>query len=167
MIQSIIRALQGLPVEAITVIIASLPISELRGAIPAGLALGLTPGKAFILSVLGNMIPVLPILFLMEPVTDRLRNIPVLKKYFDWFFERTRRRAEVVQRYEALGLILFVAIPLPMTGAWTGCAAASLFKIKRGYAILSIAAGVLIAGVIVLSTCLFGRGIFRALFCTT
>ncbi len=150
MIESILAFLNGLPKEIITIIIAALPISELRGAIPVGhLALKMPIFKTLILAYTGNMLPVIPLLILLEPVSERLRRFHLLRKFFDWLFERTKKRAEMVERYEALGLILFVALPLPITGAWTGCVAASLFKIKFRYAFPAIFVGVLIAGIIV------------------
>jgi uncharacterized membrane protein len=150
MIEKLLELLSGLPKEAITVIIAALPISELRGAIPvAYCVMKLSLPKTLILAYIGNMIPVIPLLVLLEPVSERLRRFHIWRRFFDWLFERTRRKAEIVQRYEALGLILFVAIPLPVTGAWTGCIAASLFKIKFRYAFPAILIGVLIAGAVV------------------
>ena len=162
MIQSVVDFLSGLPKEAITVIIAALPISELRGSIPLAYGVMDIPlHKTLMLSYIGNMLPVIPLLILLQPISERLRRFHVWRRFFDWLFERTRKRAEVVQRYEALGLILFVAIPLPMTGAWTGCIAASLFKIKLRYALPAIFIGVLIAGIIVTLLTLAGIELVR------
>lgn len=156
MIEKIISFLNGLPKEAVTVIVAALPVSELRGAIPLGLAMKLPLAKTIFLAYLGNVLPVIPLLILLEPVSEGLRHIPILKKFFDWLFERTKKKADIVQRYEALGLILFVAIPLPATGAWTGCIAASLFKVKFRYAFPAILLGILIAGAVVTLLTLMG-----------
>ena len=156
MIERIIDFLNGLPQEAITVIVAALPISELRGAIPLALAMKQPLVKTLILAYIGNMLPVIPLLVLLEPVSNKLRHIPICSKFFDWLFERTKRKAEIVGRYEAIGLILFVAIPLPITGAWTGCVAASLFKVKFRYAFPAILVGVIIAGIIVSALTLMG-----------
>lgn len=130
-------------------IVGALPISELRGAIPLGLYYGMPLGKVFCLAVLGNLIPVIPVFFLLEPISQRLRKFKIWARFFDWFFERTKKKAELIQKYEALGLMMFVAIPLPVTGAWTGLAAATLFKIRFKYAFIAIFAGVVIAGIIV------------------
>lgn len=157
MIEKILEFLNELPKEAITVIIAALPISELRGSIPiAYFTMDMPLSKTLILSYIGNMLPVIPLLVLLEPVSERLRRFHVWRRFFDWLFARTRKRAEIVQRYEALGLMLLVAIPLPMTGAWTGCIAASLFKIKFKYALPAILLGVIIAGVVVTSLVMMG-----------
>lgn len=154
MIQDIISFLQNnlkIVPELIVFFIASLPISELRGAIPVAIfAYKFSPVKAYIISVGGNIVFVVPFLFFLNYITDILiKRVPVLKKFFTWWFEKTRSKSLVVMKYKAIGLMLFVAVPLPVTGAWTGCVAAYLFGIRFIYAFLSILAGVMIAGVIV------------------
>lgn len=136
-----------------------MPVSELRGAIPLALALDFSPSKAYMLAFLGNLLPVAPLLFLLQPVSDKLRRIPFFDRFFNWLFERTKKKAGLVEKFEALGLILFVAIPLPITGAWTGCAAATLFKIRFRYAFPAIVLGIIIAGFITLGLSLAGREI--------
>jgi uncharacterized membrane protein len=155
--------LKGIPKELLVVIMGALPISELRGAIPLALSFGMPAQRAFWLSVAGNLMPIIPALFLLEPVSRRLRRFRIWSRYFNWLFERTRKRAEQVQRYEFLGLILFVAIPLPMTGAWTGAVAASLFRVRFRYALTAIVLGVIIAGIIVLTICQMGISGWKAL----
>jgi uncharacterized membrane protein len=145
-----------IPKEIVVMIMAALPISELRGAIPLGLYYGFSLPKAFWLSVLGNVSFIAPALFLFEPVSDTLRKFKIWARFFDWLFERTKKNADTIQKYEALGLAIFVGIPLPMTGAWSGVIAASLFKIKFRYAFIAIVAGVFMAGGIVLSCCALG-----------
>jgi len=136
---------------SLAVFVASmLPISELRGAIPLGVwGFKLPLLKTYIIAVIGNLVPVLPLLWLIDPVSKMAQKTRLGKRFFDWIFERTRRKGKLVERYEAVGLMLFVAIPLPVTGAWTGTLAAFLFGIHRAYAFPSIIGGVLIAGVIV------------------
>ena len=151
--------------ELFTVIVAALPVSELRGAIPlAVLSFKIPLAKALLLSVLGNLIPVIPLLLFLQPVSEKLRHFRLWSKFFDYLFERTRRKASLVEKYEALGLALFVAVPLPITGAWTGCIAASLFKIRFRYAFLAISIGVLIAAIIVSMITVAGNGILFRLF---
>ena len=147
--------------ELAIIITAAMPISELRGAIPLGVALGQSIQKTVALAILGNIIPIIPILYLLEPLTLRLRNIPLFKKFFDWLFARTEKRAKIVERWGALGLILFVAIPLPITGAWTGCIAATLFKIRFRFAFPAISLGVLIAACIVTTLTITGSYLIR------
>lgn len=147
----------NLPAEIAVLTAAAFPILELRGAIPLGFYLKLSLTKIFFLSILGNLLPVIPLMFALEPVSWRLRKIPFLKRFFDWLFENTKKKADVVQKYEALGLALFVAIPLPLTGAWSGAVAATLFRIKFRYAFAAIFAGVIIAAIIVTALCLLGK----------
>lgn len=154
MIQDVVHLLKHLPREVITAILSTLPILELRGAIPWALAAppvggGLSWPSAYVFAVLGNFVPVVPILLLLEPVSNALRRFRVFDRFFTWLFDRTRRRGKVVERYEALGLILFVGIPLPVTGAWTGAVAAFIFGIPLKYAIPCIFVGILLAGVVV------------------
>ena len=156
MLNLIPNTLKHIPNEVMVIIMGALPISELRGAIPLGLSLGMSMGKAFWLSVLGNTIFIVPALFLLEPVSNRLRKFKIWSRFFDWVFEQTRKKSDLIQKYEALGLAIFVAVPLPMTGAWSGVIAASLFKIKFRYALVAITCGVLGAGLIVLALCSLG-----------
>ena len=138
------------PAELVTIILAALPVSELRGAIPYAMTVGgMGWQKAFLLSVAGNFLPVLPILLLLETVSNWLRRYPVWDRFFTWLFERTRRRGKLIERFEALGLVLFVAVPLPVTGAWTGCVAAFVFKVPLRLALPAIFCGILIAGTVV------------------
>ena len=155
----------GLPPEMVTFVIAMLPIVELRGAIPWALTIGaLEWPRAYMLSVLGNMIPVVPLLLFLGPVSAALRHITLFDRFFNWLFARTRRRSLAFQRYGALGLALFVAIPLPITGAWTGSAAAFLLGIPFRTAFPFIALGVCVAGVVVTAAVLGGVSLGGVLF---
>ena len=155
MIDAITNAILQLniPKELIVIILAATPIIELRGAIPIAIPiLGFPWTYAFLLAVIGNMLPVPFILLFIESIAKWLSKIPFMKKFFDWLFERTRNKSGQIQKYKKLGLVLFVAIPLPVTGAWTGSLAAVLLGIGFKQAFFSIFAGVIIAGIIV--TCL-------------
>ena len=143
----------GLPPEIAILVVAILPIFELRGAIPVGINyLGLPWPSVFLFAVLGNMIPV-PLLLI---VFNRLVRIGEKIKFFRKILTRTERRGKVVDHYKMLGLIIFVGIPLPVTGAWTGALAARIFGIPFLKAMLGILGGVLIAGVIVTTLSLLG-----------
>jgi uncharacterized membrane protein len=138
--------------EIVTVLVlAALPISELRGAIPVAISLyHFDPLTAYLLGVLGNMLPVPFLLKLLEPVTSLLRRSSPLARLMAWLFARTRRRhSATVERMGALALVLLVAIPLPATGAWTGALIAHVFGIPFRDALPLIVVGVGIAGVIV------------------
>jgi uncharacterized membrane protein len=149
MLNIILNWLKDIPKEYVVMIVGALPISELRGALPLGLYYGMPLSKAFLLAVLGNISFIVPALFLFEPVSVWLRKFKPWSSFFNWVFERTKKNSDAIQKYEALGLAIFVAIPLPMTGAWSGVVAASLFKIRFRYAFLAILAGVICAGLIV------------------
>lgn len=160
MVRRMLDLLSGLPPELITLVVGALPIVEVRGGIPVGMALGLTGREAYLWACLGNLLPVIPLLLFLEPVAAWLRRFPLWKGFFDWLFARTAKKSGVIERYEALGLAIFVGIPLPLTGAWTGCAAASLFKLPFRVAFLAVAAGVLGTGLLVLAAVKIGLGIF-------
>ncbi|MBI1953156.1 MAG: small multi-drug export protein [Candidatus Omnitrophica bacterium] len=152
--------LSVLPAPLVTVLVGALPIAEVRGAIPVGIALKLSYPEAFFWSVLGNLLPVIPLLLFLDPVSERLRRFKLWRRFFEWLFDRARKKGGLVERYEALGLAIFVAIPLPLTGAWTGCAAASLFKLPFRLAFPAIAAGVLLAGLVVSLAVFTGMQLF-------
>ncbi len=157
--EQILNFLSGLPDEWIVVIISSLPFIELRGALPVGMSLfHMGFWEAFMLSVAGNILPVLPLLILFRPMSRWMMRFSWYEKFYDWLYHRTLKKSESVEKYGALGLILFTAVPLPTTGAWTACVAASLFDIKIKYSFPAISLGVVIAGFLVggLSKSIFG-----------
>jgi uncharacterized membrane protein len=156
MVEAIVHWMQGIPKEIVVMIVAALPIAELRGAIPVALAFGFSFQKAFLLSVIGNAIPVIPMLFLFEPVSNRLRKLKIFARFFDWVTRRTLKNSDSIQKYEMLGLAIFVAIPLPMTGAYSGAIAATLLKMKFRYALIGNILGILGAGLIVTALCAAG-----------
>jgi len=150
--------------SAAVVIIATLPILELRGSIPIAILWYKMPWwQAYILSVIGNLIPIIPIILLIGPVSDFLmKRSKLWHRFFTWVFERSRKRGgDLVEKYEALGLAIFVAIPLPVTGAWTGSLLAFLMHVRARRAFPCILAGVLTAGGVVTLVTLFGRETFR------
>ena len=144
-----------LPPPLAIALIATLPIFELRGAIPfafsplAGDWGSAHPLLTYLLAVAGNFVPVLPLLTLLGPTERRLRRFRWADRFFTWLFARTERRSGVIRKYQALGLILFVAVPAPMTGAWTGSIAAYLFRLPLRFSIPCIILGICIAGVVV------------------
>jgi len=149
---------RGISPELAVFLTSMLPIIELRGALPMAIAIFHIPWfKALIISFVGNLIPVPFILWLLDPVVKLLSKIKPFQKFFKWLFERTRRKSNrVIEKYEELGLLAFVAIPLPGTGAWTGALIAFLFGLEFKKSFLVIATGVLIAGIIVTALCLLG-----------
>ncbi len=140
-----------MPPWLVVLLISMLPFIELRGSIPAGiLVFHMDPMTVFIISIIGNLIPVPFILILFENVERWLRKYPRWAGLMDRIFEKTSKKAsKKVEEYEALALILFVAIPLPGTGAWTGSLIAYLFGLDIKKSFFYIVIGVLIAGMVV------------------
>lgn len=137
-----------------TFLSAMTPIGELRLAIPTGIYIHyLNWQTAYIVSVIGNLVPVVFLLLFLEPVSVFLsKHFKIFQGFFDWLFERTRRKAtDRIKKYGYPALVLFVAIPLPITGAWTGSVIAFLFKIPFKTAFPLITLGVLIAGILVVT----------------
>jgi uncharacterized membrane protein len=149
MLDGLVEMLSGLPDEGVAFVVSALPIAELRGGIPVALSLGIEWRSALLICAAGNFLPILPIIYLMGPLEGFLRRWPPMDRFLTRLFATTRRKGRLVEKYEALGLIAFVAIPLPVTGAWTGALAAHLFGLRPRYAIPAIICGILIAGVIV------------------
>ena len=148
--EHLLQYFEQLPPPLAVFLVATLPIFELRGAIPLGYAMHMGgPFFIYLIAVLGNIVPVVPILLLLGPTERYLRRYPLCDRFLNWLFKRTVSRSEVIRKYESLGLIIFVAIPAPMTGAWTGAIAAYLFKLPLRMALPCIILGILIAGVVV------------------
>lgn len=161
---------KGLSENLTITLISLLPIVELRGAIPVGHILAADPdpstrlgredwlraARIYLLAVVGNMLPVPFILWLLGPVSRLCMKVPLGKRFFDWLFARTRKKTAGIEKYEFFGLTVFVAIPLPVTGAWTGAMAGWLMGLKPLSAFFSILLGVMIAGVIMTVLSLMG-----------
>lgn len=149
---------QGVPPSIITLLISTLPVVELRGALPVGINyLGLPWPEALGAALIGNLLPVMPILLFLDGVVRVLGRIRIFRNFFDWLFARTtRRHSRLIERYKFLGLVILVAIPLPLTGAWTGALVAFLMGIPPLKAFLAIGIGVLIAGGVVTALCELG-----------
>lgn len=156
-----------MPNELITFFIAALPLSELRGAIPlAILKFGFSPPKAFVISALGNILPILPLLLGLEKISEYLSHkFYWFNRFFRFLFERTRiKHSKHFTYWGDLALFIFVAIPLPLTGAYSGAVAAFVFGVPLKHAFWSIVLGVLAAGLIVAAVTIFGENIFKYLF---
>ena len=145
-------ALGWFPDWLVTLIISMTPFVELRLSLPVAIAVYHMPWQlAFAVAVIGNVIIIPFVLIFLGRAEHWLRKYKWWNRKIDWFFERTRKRAsKSLEHYEILGLCLFVAIPLPVTGAWTGAIIAYLFDLDKKRAFCAITAGVLIAGLLVL-----------------
>ena len=130
MIAQLIRLFNGLPHGLIVLIFAALPIIEVRGSIPLGLFyFKMDTLSVLLISLIGGVLPVFPILWFLENLTAGLRKIKSFDRFFAWLFEHTRAKSGMIERFELVGLTLFMALPVPGTGIWTGCVAAYLLEI--------------------------------------
>ena len=129
--------------------ISMIPIIELRGSIPVGFVMGLPWYASLVCSIIGNILPVPVILLFVVKVFEFMKKHNILTKFVNKMEQKAMNRSEKVSKGEFWGLMLFVAIPLPGTGAWTGALIAALLKMNRRDSFLSILLGVTIAGTII------------------
>ncbi|MCI7125800.1 MAG: small multi-drug export protein [Agathobaculum sp.] len=136
--------------EIAVVIISMVPLVELRGAVPLGVAAGMPVSSLIPLAILGNMLPIPFLLVFGEKLLDWLCTLRPLTKLATAYKNKLLAKRDKVTRYARIGLFLFVAIPLPGTGAWSGAMIATLLKMPKVKALLSILCGVITAGIIML-----------------
>lgn len=131
--------------------VAMVPVAELRGAIPAGIAMGLEPWAVWLVSIIGNMVPVPLIMVFIRVIFCWFKYLGgIFARMVAWLETKAARKASLLYRYELLGLMLLVAVPLPGTGAWTGALVASMLNIRLKIALPIIFLGVCIAGSVML-----------------
>ncbi len=147
-----------IPKELLIIWMASLPVLELRAAIPLAIRMGIHPVEAFVLGVIGSLLPIPAVLWLLEPVTAALRRWRISRRGIEWLLRHSRARSETIRRYGFIGLIALVSVPLPSTGAWTGAIAASLLGLRFWSSLLAIIIGTTIAGAIVTGLTVLGTG---------
>ena len=155
MLDGIIEAIESFFLESVgkelcVFFCSMIPIIELRGAIPLGAALGLPLWESFVLSVVGNMLPVPIILLFVKKVLffmSRCR-VKLFNKVANWVYAKAEKNRSKIEKYSFWGVAAFVGIPLPMTGAWTGSLVAAFIDMKFWRALLSALVGVLVAAVI-------------------
>ena len=135
----------------ITIFIISLmPILELRGGLIAAKLLGLPATTSFIICFIGNILPIPLILWLIDPIFNFLRRWKFFDKFITWCEKKAHSKKEQIERLKYIGLFLFVGIPLPGTGAWTGCLIASLLGMDKKKSLIAAICGVVLAGIIML-----------------
>ncbi|MEA3273658.1 MAG: small multi-drug export protein [Patescibacteria group bacterium] len=164
MTEKIIDLLGNIPEPLIVIILSMLPVGELRGSIPVGiLEYHLSIPLVYFISVIGNLIPIVFVLLFLDKIDNWLRKkSKKVAACFDWLYKRTYKRGgKQFKKWGAVTLITFVAIPLPITGAWTGAVLALLFKVPFKKALSLIAIGVIISGVIVTILTITARGILN------
>ncbi|MBQ8612364.1 MAG: small multi-drug export protein [Oscillospiraceae bacterium] len=136
----------------IVFLVSMVPLIELRGGVPIGLGMGLNPIAVFIICVIGNMLPVPFIYFFARKVLEWGADKPIIGKFFTWCLKKGEKGGEKLQAKAGRGLfwalLLFVGIPLPGTGAWTGTLAAAMLKMDFKKSVLAVVGGVVLAGII-------------------
>ncbi len=144
--------------------ISMVPLVELRGAIPTAIAMGLPFIPSYVVAIIGNMIPVPVIYFFARKVLEWGKDKKVIGKFFTFCLEKGEKGGKKLESKAGRGLFialaLFVGIPLPGTGAWTGTLAASILDMKFKESIIAVIAGVLIAGCIMMAVSALGFGVF-------
>ncbi|MBE6719386.1 MAG: small multi-drug export protein [Ruminococcaceae bacterium] len=152
----------GIPHWLVVFVISLFPILECRlGMFTAIVVLGMNPFVGFVISFLGNILPIPFILLLINKIFEWLKKIPHINKPIIWLEEKTLKKKDKIDKYGIWGLLLFVAIPLPGTGAWTGALLASLLHLDRKKSFGVIAIGVFIAGLIITILSLVGVAVFN------
>lgn len=131
-------------------IISLMPILELRGGLLAAELLGLDPVSSYIISVVGNILPVPFILWFMAKILDWMRNSKHFKKIALWLDKKVEKNKSKIEKVGFWGLVIFIGIPLPGTGAWTGCLVASVLEMDKKKSFLAALLGVLMASIIMM-----------------
>lgn len=147
--------LGGLPKEIIIFVISMVPILELRGGIVAASLLGISITKAIPICILGNIIPIPFIMLFIRPIFDMLKKTKLFRPVVEKLEAKSLSKSDKIQKYEFWGLLLFVGIPLPGTGAWTGSLIAVLLDIKPRRAVLPIFLGLILATIIMCTVSYF------------
>ena len=148
--------------EILVFIISLMPILELRGGLLAAALLGLDPLPSYIISIIGNVLPVPFILLLITKILAWMRNskVKLFNKIANWLDEKVEKHKGQIEKYGYWGVVLFVGIPLPGTGAWTGCLIAGVLEMDRKKAFLAALLGILMASVIMM---LVSFGLLKAI----
>ncbi len=146
----LLELLNGLNKDLTLLIVSMVPLIELRGGIIAAALLGVPVVRGWLICIIGNMIPIPFILLFINKIFDIMKKWKPTAKIANKLEDRAMGKSEKIQRYEFWGLMLFVGVPLPGTGAWTGALIASLLRIKLKKAVPAIVCGILLASVIML-----------------
>ena len=150
MTDALISLVSSMPHQLAAILLSMIPVAELRLAIPLSVtAYGINPVEAYFLCCIGNMIPVPFIVLFIRPIFNWMKKISIFKRMVEKIEERGNSKRETVLKYKFWGLFVFVAIPLPGTGAWTGALIAALLNMRLKDALPSIMLGVLAAGLVV------------------
>lgn len=136
--------------ELIVFLISLMPILELRGGLIAAALLDLNPISSYIISIIGNILPVPFILWFINSILEWMRNSKYFKKVAKWLDKKVKKNKDSIEKYGFWGLVIFVGIPLPGTGAWTGCLIASVLEMDRKKSFLAASIGIVMASIIMM-----------------
>lgn len=148
LVNSLIDIFNGWNKEVVVFIISILPILELRGGLLAASLLKINFFRGLVICIIGNLLPIPFVLLLLDYIFSLLRKWKITRKLVDWFERKVLLKREQIDKYGYFGLLLFVGIPLPGTGAWTGSALAVLLGLDKKKSFIFIILGVLLAAVI-------------------
>ena len=148
LVESLTELLGGLGKEVVVFIISMLPILELRGGILAASLMGVDFIPGYLISIIGNILPIHIVLLFLEKIFDFLRNFKYSGKIVDKIESKLLSKREQIEKYGYIGLLLFVGIPLPGTGAWTGSGLAVLLGLNKKKSFIAILLGVILASII-------------------
>ena len=154
------NTLSFMPKELIVFIISMVPILELRGGLVAASLLGIGVWKAVIICFVGNIVPIPFILLFITPIFNWMKTTKLFSPLVHKLEKKSMAKSDKIQKYEFLGLVLFVGIPLPGTGAWTGSLVAALFEMDRKKSLLAVIIGSLLASIIMM---IFSYGVLGKL----
>lgn len=146
-----LELIEELRIEIMVIFFSMLPIVEVRGAIPLGISLGLSPVHSAILGIIGNIIIVPFLLKLLYPIMSFFEKTVIFSKTIGWIKRRSMKKSSTIKKYSLIGLFIFVAVPIPTTGAWTGSVIASMLKLDFKKSLMAISLGVISSGLIVLT----------------
>lgn len=143
--------LDFIPITLRILILAAIPIIEQKAAIPIGIVAGLPVWEVYLITLIGAIIPSPIIIWFIEYIFTYLRRYSVMDKLITWFEDKTRKKSGNIEKYKLFGLFLFVAIPLPGTGVWTGSLAAVLLGIEKKQAVVAVLMGAAVCGLLILA----------------
>ena len=136
--------------QILVFVISLMPILELRGGLIAAALLGISPLQSYIICIIGNLVPIPFILFLINKILNWMRNSKHFNKMASWLDKKVEKHKGQIEKFGYLGIVLFVGIPLPGTGAWTGSLIASVLEMDKKKTFLSVLLGVFMASVIMM-----------------
>lgn len=138
--------------ELLVFIISLMPILELRGGLLAATLLGLDPLPSYIISIIGNVLPVPFILLFINKILEWMSKCKIkwMNKLSNSMYKKANKNKKSIEKYGYLGLLIFVGVPLPGTGAWTGCLVASLLNMNKKKSFITVMLGVIMASIIMM-----------------